>query len=239
MNTLTPTDAVPDGRALAQGTSAAEGLLGRPDEQGRHRRHLVCRAPAGVPVDWRPERRREDALLECVTGLRADRRTATFEGAEITEPPATMALVFQDYGQSRFPWMTSPPISACRCGAKGIAREERAVRVQDALEALALPDVRRRYPWQLPGCIQELVALAYQPDCLVMDESFASVDAQTRFELEDLIRRLQAELGITVLFVTHDIDEAVYLSDRVWSSPDRRRRCGRWSTSSWTFRATR
>jgi NitT/TauT family transport system ATP-binding protein len=58
-------------------------------------------------------------------------------------------------------------------------------------------------------------ALAYQPDCLVMDEPFASVDAQTRFDLEDLILRVQAEFGITVLFVTHDIDEAVYLSDRV------------------------
>jgi NitT/TauT family transport system ATP-binding protein len=58
-------------------------------------------------------------------------------------------------------------------------------------------------------------ALAYQPDCLVMDEPFASVDAQTRFDLEDLVLRLRAQFGITVLFVTHDIDEAVYLSDRV------------------------
>jgi NitT/TauT family transport system ATP-binding protein len=58
-------------------------------------------------------------------------------------------------------------------------------------------------------------ALAYKPDCLVMDEPFASVDAQTRFDLEDLILRIQAELGVTVVFVTHDIDEAVYLSDRI------------------------
>ena len=58
-------------------------------------------------------------------------------------------------------------------------------------------------------------ALAYEPDCLVMDEPFASVDAQTRFGLEDLVLRLQADLGVTIVFVTHDIDEAVYLSDRI------------------------
>ena len=78
---------------------------------------------------------------------------------------------------------------------------------------------RPQYPWQLSGGMQQRVAiaraLAYRPDLLLMDEPFASVDAQTRFELEDLILRVRHEFGVTVVFVTHDIDEAVYLADRV------------------------
>jgi NitT/TauT family transport system ATP-binding protein len=75
------------------------------------------------------------------------------------------------------------------------------------------------YPWQLSGGMQQRVAiaraLAYQPRLLLMDEPFASVDAQTRSDLEDLVLDVHAEFGITVVFVTHDIDESVYLSDRV------------------------
>jgi NitT/TauT family transport system ATP-binding protein len=159
-------------------------------------------------------------LLKCLTGLLAPTSgTATFEGAEIHEPPAKMALVFQDYGRSLFPWLTVSGNVGLPLRGKGVDRAERADRIEQALAAVGLPDVARRYPWQLSGGMQQRVALAralaYQPDCLVMDEPFASVDAQTRFDLEDLILRLQAEFGITVLFVTHDIDEAVYLSDRV------------------------
>jgi NitT/TauT family transport system ATP-binding protein len=159
-------------------------------------------------------------LLKCLTGLlERSGGTARFEGVDITEPPAKMAIVFQDYGRSLFAWMTVGGNVALPMRGKGIAREERAERVAKALEAVGLPDVARRYPWQLSGGMQQRVALAralaYKPDCLVMDEPFASVDAQTRFDLEDLILRIQAELGVTVVFVTHDIDEAVYLSDRI------------------------
>jgi NitT/TauT family transport system ATP-binding protein len=159
-------------------------------------------------------------LLRCLTGLlEPTSGTVHFEGAEITEPPSKMALVFQDYGRSLFPWLTVAGNVSLPLRGKGIPREQRAARVARALEAVGLPDVARRYPWQLSGGMQQRVALAralaYGPDCLVMDEPFASVDAQTRFDLEDLVLRLQADLGVTVVFVTHDIDEAVYLSDRV------------------------
>ena len=84
---------------------------------------------------------------------------------------------------------------------------------------MGLADAGRSYPWQLSGGMQQRVAiaraLACQPDLLLMDEPFASVDAQTRFGLEDLILRVRDEFGVTVVFVTHDIDEAVYLADRV------------------------
>jgi NitT/TauT family transport system ATP-binding protein len=76
-----------------------------------------------------------------------------------------------------------------------------------------------RYPWELSGGMQQRVAiaraLAYQPDILLMDEPFASVDAQTRGDLEDLILEVRERFDMTILFVTHDIDESVYLADRI------------------------
>ena len=83
-----------------------------------------------------------------------------------------------------------------------------------------------RYPWQLSGGMQQRVAiaraLAYQPRILLMDEPFASVDAQTRADLEDLVLEVRRQYEVTIVFVTHDIDEAVYLSDRVVRADARR-----------------
>jgi NitT/TauT family transport system ATP-binding protein len=87
------------------------------------------------------------------------------------------------------------------------------------LTAVGLGGAGKQYPWQLSGGMQQRVAiaraLAFRPDLLLMDEPFASVDAQTRFELEDMILRVRDEFGVTVVLVTHDIDEAVYLADRI------------------------
>jgi NitT/TauT family transport system ATP-binding protein len=159
-------------------------------------------------------------LLKCLTGLAAPSGgRARFEGRDIVAPPAGMALVFQDYGRSLFAWMTVGRNVELPLLDKGVDKRERRRRIEEALDAVGLPDARTRYPWQLSGGMQQRVALAralaYKPDCLVMDEPFASVDAQTRFELEDLVLELRHTFGITVLFVTHDIDEAVYLSDRI------------------------
>jgi NitT/TauT family transport system ATP-binding protein len=159
-------------------------------------------------------------LLKCLTGLlEPTTGRISFEGREIAEPPARMAIVFQDYARSLFPWMTVARNVELPLLDKGIGKAERRRRVGEALEAVGLPGTERRFPWQLSGGMQQRVALArslaYKPDCLVMDEPFASVDAQTRFELEDLVLELRHAFGMTVLFVTHDIDEAVYLSDRI------------------------
>jgi NitT/TauT family transport system ATP-binding protein len=144
---------------------------------------------------------------------------ALFEGEPIVGPPAKMALVFQDYSRSLFPWLTVDGNVGLPLKARGVGAAERGARVGEALTAVGLGDAGSRYPWQLSGGMQQRVALAravaYQPDCLLLDEPFASVDAQTRFELEDLVLRLRREFGMTVIFVTHDIDEAVYVSDRV------------------------
>jgi NitT/TauT family transport system ATP-binding protein len=102
---------------------------------------------------------------------------------------------------------------------KRLSRAERARLVEESLDAVSLSRFIDHYPWQLSGGMQQRVAiaraLAYQPTTLLMDEPFASVDAQTRGDLEDLILRVREEYGITILFVTHDIDESVYLADRV------------------------
>ena len=92
-------------------------------------------------------------------------------------------------------------------------------RVEEAVEGVDLTGFIDQYPWQLSGGMQQRVgiarAVAYEPSVLLMDEPFASVDAQTRADLEDLTLRLVSRFGMTVLFVTHDIDESVYLGDRI------------------------
>src|SRR5690606_27733991 len=102
---------------------------------------------------------------------------------------------------------------------KGLPKEKRRRLVEESLEAVGLLDAHRAHPWQLSGGMQQRVAIAraiaYEPHVLLMDEPFAAVDAQTRADLEDLVRSLWRRLGITVLFVTHDIDESVYLGQRV------------------------
>src|SRR5690606_31635532 len=102
---------------------------------------------------------------------------------------------------------------------KHLTRARRRELVEHALHAVGLDDTAGAYPWQLSGGMQQRVAIAravaHEPEVLLMDEPFAAVDAQTRADLEDLVRRLWQELGVTVLFITHDIDEAVYLGERV------------------------
>ena len=159
-------------------------------------------------------------LLRCLAGLiPTTAGTVTFDGRRVTEPPAEFAVVFQDYARSLLGWYTVARNVELPLRATGLAPAERRRRVQDALAAVGLADADGRYPWQLSGGMQQRVAIAraiaYRPQLLIMDEPFASVDAQTRADLEDLLLRLRAETGMTVVFVTHDVDEAVYLSDRV------------------------
>ncbi|GAA3763720.1 ABC transporter ATP-binding protein [Microbacterium kribbense] len=159
-------------------------------------------------------------LLKCVAGLLAPTSgRVLLDGAEVSGPPKKMAVVFQEYGRSLFPWMrvydnVEVPLKNAR-----VPKAERERLVAEALDAVGLAHVPRSYPWQLSGGMQQRVAIAraiaYKPEILLMDEPFAAVDAQTRADLEDLVREVWQRLGITVLFVTHDIDESVYLAQRV------------------------
>ncbi|MFI9749141.1 ABC transporter ATP-binding protein [Streptomyces collinus] len=159
-------------------------------------------------------------LLKCVGGLLAPTSgEVRLAGRPVDGPPPGMAFVFQEYGRSLFPWMRVGQNVELPLKQKRLSRERRRALVADALESVGLADAAGAYPWQLSGGMQQRVAiaraLAYQPEVLLMDEPFAAVDAQTRAELEDLVRRLWRERGMTILFVTHDIDEAVYLGERV------------------------
>jgi len=159
-------------------------------------------------------------LLRCMAGLLAPTAgEVRLRDKPVTGPPPGMAVVFQEYGRSLFPWMSVRDNVELPLRNKGMARKPRRDLVAQALASVGLADAHHAYPWQLSGGMQQRVAIAravaYQPDVLLMDEPFAAVDAQTRADLEDLIRDLWRKLGITILFVTHDIDEAVYLGQRV------------------------
>jgi NitT/TauT family transport system ATP-binding protein len=159
-------------------------------------------------------------LLKCVGGLlRASKGRVLLRGRPVTSPPEEMALVFQEYGRSLMPWSSVRNNVRMPLRHKDLGRKERKALVEEALEAVGLTRFIDHYPWQLSGGMQQRVAiaraLAYQPSILLMDEPFASVDAQTRADLEDLVLRVREEFAVTILFVTHDIDESIYLSDRV------------------------
>ncbi|WP_026178728.1 ABC transporter ATP-binding protein [Streptomyces hokutonensis] len=159
-------------------------------------------------------------LLKCMGGLLTPTAgEVLLSGRKVSGPPPGMAFVFQEYGRSLFPWMRVGENVELPLKQKALSKARRRELVADALESVGLADAAGAYPWQLSGGMQQRVAiaraLAYEPEVLLMDEPFAAVDAQTRADLEDLVRGLWRERGITILFVTHDIDEAVYLGERV------------------------
>jgi NitT/TauT family transport system ATP-binding protein len=159
-------------------------------------------------------------LMMCIAGLNPiTGGTVTFRGQPVSAPPRGLAVVFQDYSRSLFPWFTVEANVALPLRDRGIPDAQVREAVERALDMVGLRHAAKLHPWELSGGMQQRVAiargLAMAPDVFIMDEPFASVDAQTRANLEDLLLDVWSELKTTVLFVTHDIDEAVYLSDRI------------------------
>jgi NitT/TauT family transport system ATP-binding protein len=159
-------------------------------------------------------------LLRCVAGLIPPTSGAvTVDGQVVNGPPRSMALVFQDYSRSLLPWMTVHANVVLPLKARRMPRTERDQLAAGALAAVGLEGHGQRYPWQLSAGMQQRVAiaraLAYQPKILLLDEPFASVDAQTRADLQDLLLDVWCRTELTVLLVTHDVDEAAYLADRI------------------------
>jgi NitT/TauT family transport system ATP-binding protein len=158
-------------------------------------------------------------LLKIIAGLIPPTQgIVELDGTRVTDPHPRMAVVFQEYGRSLMPWMTvRGNVELPLLGTT--SRAQRREKSHAALDAVGLAAAAHKYPWQLSGGMQQRVAIAraiaYDPEILIMDEPFAAVDAQTRADLEDLVRDLWAKLGVSVLFVTHDIDESVYLGQRV------------------------
>jgi NitT/TauT family transport system ATP-binding protein len=163
----------------------------------------------------------KSTVLRCIAGLLPPARgTITVNGAAVHGTvPEGLAVVFQDYSRSLYPWLSVRENVALPLHRTQPRRALRKSTAQQALATVGLNDAGQRYPWQLSGGMQQRVAIARAIACdpvlLLMDEPFGSVDAQTREDLEDLVLRLRRERGITIVLVTHDIDESVYTGDRV------------------------
>ena len=162
----------------------------------------------------------KSTLLRCIAGLLPPTRgRVVLNGVPVTRVPDGLAVVFQDYSRSLYPWLSvrdNVALPLQRTERRRAVRREAALA---ALKSVGLADAAAKYPWQLSGGMQQRAAiaraLAYDPGLLLMDEPFGSLDAQAREDLEDLVLRVRTERGITILLVTHDIDESVYVGDRV------------------------
>jgi NitT/TauT family transport system ATP-binding protein len=144
----------------------------------------------------------------------------SFEGKAVREPPPGIVYLFQQYGKSLFPWRTVLNNVALAVEHRpGMTRQKCREHSMHFLGKVGLADVADRFPWQLSGGMQQRVtiarALAAEPHLLLMDEPFSSVDALTRLELHALILDLWQERQFTAVLVTHDVDEAVFLADRI------------------------
>ena len=162
----------------------------------------------------------KSTLLRCVAGLiRPTSGSVVLRGAPVDAVPDGLAVVFQDYSRSLFPWLSVRDNVALPLRRTQPSRAQRRATALDALGTVGLTDTAQKYPWQLSGGMQQRVAiaraLACDPVLLLMDEPFGSVDAQTREDLEDLILAVRRDRQMTILMVTHDIDESVYVGDRV------------------------
>jgi ABC-type nitrate/sulfonate/bicarbonate transport system ATPase subunit len=165
-------------------------------------------------------------LLRLMAGLlRPSQGSVSFNGKAVTEPDRQLAVVFQDYGRALLPWRTVADNVSLALEARKVPRSQRADIVDALLKKVGLGDRRDAFPLQLSGGMQQRLqiarCLAQEPEILLMDEPFGALDAMTRQNLQDEVARLSAESGTTVIFVTHDLEEAIYLGDRVISMESR------------------
>jgi len=158
-------------------------------------------------------------LLRVLGGLQpASAGTVRCHDFPVNGPPTGVITVFQDYAQSLLQWRTVERNVALGIESR-LSKQECRDRVQRALEMVGLQDRPCEYPWRLSGGMQQRVqiarALAMEPSVLLMDEPFGALDALTKGSLQDQLQEVHRLTGTTIVFVTHDIEEAVYLSDRV------------------------
>ncbi|MDG4668243.1 ABC transporter ATP-binding protein [Mycobacterium sp. 236(2023)] len=161
----------------------------------------------------------KSTLLYCLAGLLSPTSgRVTDDGELVQRPDPRRGMAFQR--DILFPWMSVESNLVFALRAKGVPARERGRRVRELLDSVGLsPDVARQRPNQLSGGMRQRVGLARvlagEPDVMLMDEPFAALDAQTRLRMQDLVVDLWSRLRRTVVFVTHDVDEAIRLSDRI------------------------
>ncbi|WP_375411486.1 ABC transporter ATP-binding protein [uncultured Bradyrhizobium sp.] len=145
--------------------------------------------------------------------------TVIFDGNAMLAPRRDIAIVFQDYGKALLPWRTAAGNVSLALEACGIAASLRAARIDELLKKVGLPGHAGKYPAEMSGGMQQRLqiarCLAQEPKALLMDEPFGALDAMTRQGLQDEVLSLVEASKATVIFVTHDLEEAIYLGDRV------------------------
>ncbi|HXR87442.1 MAG TPA: ABC transporter ATP-binding protein [Stellaceae bacterium] len=163
----------------------------------------------------------KSTLLQVIAGLMLPSSGKVRLGEhDVTGEPAHMVYLFQQYSKSLLPWMTvANNVMFAFSHRLKLSSNAAAARCRDYLAMVGLADFAQHYPWQLSGGMQQRVAiaraLAAEPQVLLMDEPFSSVDALTRLDLHALILDLWTEKRFTAVLVTHDVDEAIFLADRV------------------------
>ena len=163
----------------------------------------------------------KSTLLQIAAGLSAPTSgQVTFQGQVVDDPPEGIVYLFQQYGKSLFAWRTVLDNVAFAVEHRpGMTRARAREHSRRYLDLVGLSEFSDKYPWELSGGMQQRVtiarALAAEPRVLLMDEPFSSVDALTRLELHNIILALWQTYRFTAVLVTHDVDEAVFLSDRV------------------------
>lgn len=201
------------GIAKTFGTGANQTqALGRIDLDVHEGEFLAIVGPSGCG---------KSTLLQIAAGLAPPTEgTVQFAQQPVNGPPPGIVYLFQQYSKSLFPWRTVIDNVAFAIEHQpGMSRKAAREHSRRYLEMVGLGDVASRYPTQLSGGMQQRVtiarALAAEPRLLLMDEPFSSVDALTRMELHAIVQSLWAQHRFTAVLVTHDVDEAVLLADRI------------------------
>ncbi|WP_296601506.1 ABC transporter ATP-binding protein [Nocardioides sp.] len=161
----------------------------------------------------------KSTVLDLIAGLATPSAgRLTIDGVPITGPGLDRSVVFQQY--TLLPWRTAAGNVEFALEARGgLTKRERATRAREYLDLVGLSEFAGRYPHELSGGMKQRVAIArslsYEPQVLLMDEPFGALDAQTRERLQEELLGIWRRTGTTVVFITHDIDEAVFLGQRV------------------------
>jgi NitT/TauT family transport system ATP-binding protein len=191
--------------------------------EGRH----AVRALAGIDLEVAPGELisvlgpsgcGKSTIIGAVAGFTPPTSGELFVDAErVRAPGPDRGVVFQQH--TLFPWKTVLKNVEFGLKMRGVGCGERSARAREILEHIGLGEFAQHYPHQLSGGMQQRVNLARvlvnQPRVLLMDEPFCSLDAQTRLQMQQMLLKLWSELHMTVVFVTHDVDEAAFLSDRI------------------------
>jgi NitT/TauT family transport system ATP-binding protein len=163
----------------------------------------------------------KSTLLQIIAGLLSSTSGSVKLGQKlVVAPPREMVYLFQQYSKSLLPWRSVRRNVALPLEARGdLSKAEMTERSEHYLAKVGLSGFGKHYPWQLSGGMQQRVAiaraLAAEPQVLLLDEPFSAVDALTRIELQELVLDLWQKNGLTVLLITHDVDEAVFMADRI------------------------